>query len=402
MSSLWKTWDQIKAEATYRKVFLYGRSEDWVHKAIRGYGGDIAGIIDRDISYHDKSYLGLTILPIEKVDKKNSPYFIITAGDYGGIVERLEDLGYASGVDFVCSPDFRDYEVLGRLKSFENKVLVASSDYNDQKRARGSFLGGGIYLLDTKTGKFERKVKGSYRQLQKIPDGRVLAVEYVEKRVDVFSADYSIEFSVDLDLPNYCGLSVCDQTGNMSVLNAGTDEILTFDSVDGGLIKKRKFRNKAIHHGHHINDCIYNSGLLYCSYFSFSGGYKIDVFDGGVASLDPLRDSDPEPILTELWKPHTPRFFDGKIFVLDSMRGELVSGKPNFKAKFPGFVRGMDKVLQYYVVGQSEDMYVSERMNSETVMLNAGVYIYDSGFNASRFIPLSGLMNIHDVLLLEK
>lgn len=279
---------------------------------------------------------------------------------------------------------------------------MASSDYNDQARARSSWLGGGIYLLDTNTGEFERKVKGSYRQLQMMPDGRVVAVEYVEKRIDVLSTDYFIDFSIDLDLPNYCGLSVCDQTGNMSVLNSGTDEILTFDSIGGGLIRRRKFRNKAKHHGHHINDCVYHYGLLYCSYFSYSGGYKVDVFDGGVASLDPLDDSDPEPILTGLWKPHSPRFFDGKIFVLDSMRGELLSGKPNFKAKFSGFVRGMDKLLQYYVIGQSEDMYVSERMHLDTVMLNAGVYIYDSEFNASRFIPLNGLMNIHDIMILEK
>lgn len=83
------------------------------------YGGEIAGIVDRDISYHGKSYLGLSVLPIEEIDKTNSSHFIITAGDYGGIVERLEDLGYVLGVDFSCSPDFRDYEVLGRLKSFE-------------------------------------------------------------------------------------------------------------------------------------------------------------------------------------------------------------------------------------------------------------------------------------------
>lgn len=402
MSSLWKTWNQIKDEAENKKVYLYGRSEDWVHKAIQGYGGEIAGIVDRDISYHGMSYLGLTVLPIEKIDKSDSLYFVITAGDYGGIVEILEDLGYIAGVDFACSPDFRDYEVLGRLKSFDRKVIVASSDYNDQARARSSFLGGGIYVLETNTGEFERIKKGSYRQLQKIPDGRVVAVEYVEKKIDVLSSDYSVDFSIDLDLPNYCGLSVCDKTGNMSVLNAGTDEILTFDSIGGSLIKRRKFRNKAIHYGHHINDCTYHGGLLYCSYFSYSGGYKIDVFDGGVASLDPLDDLEPEPILTGLWKPHSPHFFDGKMFVLDSMRGELVSGKPNFKARFPGFVRGMDKLLQYYVIGQSEDMYVSERMHLDTVMLNAGVYIYDSEFNASRFIPLNGLMNIHDIMVLEK
>lgn len=397
MSSLWKTWAQLQSDTKGRKVFLYGRSEDWVHKAVKGLGTKIAGIIDRDTAYHGKFYRGLPVLPIEKVNHSADVFFIITAGDFGGIIERLEELGYKSGIDFACSPDFRDYEVLGRLKNFSQKVLISSSDYNDRKRARSSWLGGGLYMVDTGTEEFDRVAEGSFRQFEKLGDGHIAAVDYVDKKLVVFTPDFKIDHSINLDLPNYCGLSVCDQTGNTTIVNAGSDEILTYDSKNWTLLHRRKLRFGSHKYNHHLNDCAYYEGVLYVSYFSFSGNYKIDVFDGGVASVDPLTDQDPEPILKGLWKPHTPRFFDGKLYALDSMTGRLVSGKTNFKAKFPGFVRGMDKSLQYFVIGQSEDMYVSERMNIETVMLNAGIYIYDVEYNASRFIQTSGLMNIHDV-----
>ena len=51
---------------------------------------------------------------------------------------------------------------------------------------------------------------------------------------------------------------------------------------------------------------------LYVSYFSLTGGFKIDVFDGGVAEVNPNTEDPPVPIISDLWKPHSPRFFDNK------------------------------------------------------------------------------------------
>lgn len=80
MSSLWKTWAQLQSDTKGREVFLYGRSEDWVHKAVKGLGTKIARIIDRDTAYHGEFYRGLPVLPIEKVNHNADVFFIITAG----------------------------------------------------------------------------------------------------------------------------------------------------------------------------------------------------------------------------------------------------------------------------------------------------------------------------------
>ena len=114
-----------------------------VFKAIRGYGDKVIGIIDREETYHGHTYFDLPILPIEDIDRSVNPYFIITAGDFDGIIDALSDLGYEAGKDFACSPDFRDYKILEEIRSTRVSLLLASSDYNDRTRARSSELGAG-------------------------------------------------------------------------------------------------------------------------------------------------------------------------------------------------------------------------------------------------------------------
>ena len=105
--SLWKSWDeinQISNEST--KIYLYGRSEDWVHKAIKSLDRKPDGIVDREERYHNTKYLNLPIFPISSVTISSSIFFIITAGDFEGIVDTLESYGLVAGKNFACSPIF--------------------------------------------------------------------------------------------------------------------------------------------------------------------------------------------------------------------------------------------------------------------------------------------------------
>jgi Domain of unknown function (DUF4915) len=163
-------------------------------------------------------------------------------------------------------------------------------------------------------------------------------------------------------------------------------------------VSSRKFHTNGLGSEHHVNDLCFYNGILYCSYFSFCGGFKRGIFDGGVATIDVSNsESIPTQLIGNLWKPHTPQFVDGKLVVLDSMRGCLLSGSPKPIAKFPGFTRGMFKHQQYWVVAQSEDMYVTDRMSlsEDAIVLNSGVYIFDEQTRGSYFYPTPGIMNVH-------
>lgn len=395
--SMWLTWDDIRRSAKGKRVYLYGRSEDWVHKAAPQLKDELVGIVDREQQYHGTLYKGIPVLPFENITTLKECYFVITAGDFDGIVENLLKHGLSPGVDFSCSPDFRDYQVLSNIKTRKVNVLFSSSDYNDLTRARGSRVGGGMFILELPTGDVKRVATGSFRQFERSGDF-IYAVEYVEKSLVQFDLDFKVVKKVSLDKPNYCGLALNNEDGLIYLANAGTDEVSVFDMHSLAMVKKRYFNTNQLGAEHHVNDLCYFEGRLYCSYFSYCGAFKRGVFDGGVSAIEVDNENEmPVPLIGGLWKPHTPKFVDGKLVVLDSMRGRLVSGSPKPIAKFSGFIRGMCKHENYWFIGQSEDMYVTDRMamTEEAVLLNSGVYIYDDIFKAAFFYATPGIMNIH-------
>ncbi|OSQ27342.1 hypothetical protein [Thalassospira sp. MCCC 1A03138] len=404
VEGFWLTWDSIRNAINGRKVYLYGRSEDWVHKAIPRLPNQVFGIIDRETEYHGKIYKGLKVIPFEEVESKEDCYFVITAGDFDGIVENLMNNGMVPGVDFSCSPDFRDYQALSKIKSHEARILFSSSDYNDVTRARGSKVGGGLFILDMPSGNVERVAVGSFRQFEICGD-YIYAVEYVEKYLVKFDLNFNIITKKSLDKPNFCGLAINKEDKKIYLANAGTDEIYEYNLDNLDFLNKRRFSTNELGAEHHVNDLCYFDGFLYCSYFSYCGGFKRGVFDGGVAAINLGKpDQMPVELIGGLWKPHTPSFVDGKLVVLDSMRGRLVSGSPKPITRLSGFVRGMCKHERYWIIGQSEDMYVTDRMSSteDAVVLNSGIYIYDDESASAYFYVTPGTMNIHCITHLNR
>ena len=35
LDNIWKSWNEIKDQAKDKQIFLFGRSEDWVHKTLK-------------------------------------------------------------------------------------------------------------------------------------------------------------------------------------------------------------------------------------------------------------------------------------------------------------------------------------------------------------------------------
>lgn len=401
---IWKTWEQINAISSGRPLYLYGRSEDWVHKAIPKLLQTPSGIVDRENTYHNTEYLGLEVVPIEEVLNNQRPFFLITAGEYFGVVSTLKQKGFHPGTDFACSPDFKDYATLQELVNTKEQVLFSSSDYFDPKRARGTSLGGGLFIMDTSSGKFERVVEGSYRQFTLLPGGLIAAIEFVQKRIDFFDENFELARSLHLEKANYCGLAFSHKENWISTVNAGTDEIETFELASLSHLESRKFTKHSLGNGHHLNDCVYDDGILYCSYFSFSGSFKMGNFDGGVAAITPLNPGEPVQLASDLWKPHSP-FVEkkgGQFWILDSMRGKLKTIDGIADVELPGFVRGLDEKNGLFAIGQSQNMYFTERKKNEPTMVNSGIHILERHSNAYYMLPTSGIMNIHQVAFLDK
>lgn len=83
--------------------------------------------------------------------------------------------------------------------------------------------------------------------------------------------------------------------------------------------------------------------------------------------------------------PHSPRWYDGKLWVLESGNGtianvDMSSGKLTTVAKLPGFTRGLSFYGPYAFVGLSqvrESAIFSDIQITESEQRNAGVWVID-------------------------
>jgi uncharacterized protein (TIGR03032 family) len=108
----------------------------------------------------------------------------------------------------------------------------------------------------------------------------------------------------------------------------------------------------------HLNGVTFENDLpKYVTAFGKSGtggGWRATKANGGIAM-----DVAANAIIAEgLQMPHSPRLYDGKLYVLESASGELTlidpsSGKKEVVASFNGFARGMDRMGDFLFIGLS-------------------------------------------------
>lgn len=113
-----------------------------------------------------------------------------------------------------------------------------------------------------------------------------------------------------------------------------------------------------------------------------SGGWRENKAKGGV-----LIDIDSNEILCRgLSMPHSPRWYDGKLWVLNSGGGELAtvdldSGRLDIVARLPGFTRGLDFIGPYALVGLSQiresTVFSGIALTEQSGERNCGVWVVD-------------------------
>ena len=404
MDDYWLTWERINSIVRDRELVLYGRSDDWIPKTLRRLGRSPKYIIDGSPSFKGAFYRDIPIyLPSHlETENKDNVFVVITTGNYQGVVSVLEDLGFTSGLDFSCSPEFKSMALLEEIRNYDAKVIVACSDYNVKTASRYSQEGGGLYVYDLMSQNKERVAKGSYRQMARI-GGDVYAIEHALGEIHCFDDGFKLKRAHQLGMPKYCGLAYDNNRDLIVAANTETDCIDFFD--------RRSFKKvECVHYSdkttkeyssqHHINDICIDEDTLFVCYFSHSGNWKRGVFDGGVSQI-PLGSlkTPPEPIVTGLWQPHSPEVIQGNICYLDSLRGRLRTTTHVIHGEFSGFTRGLTHDGRFFFIGQSENMYASRLVGtSNNIMLNAGFYLFDTDTKVSRFYPMFGNMNIHDLL----
>ena len=153
--NIWLSWNDLgQLLKNKKRIYLFGRSEDWVHKTTQHLEEfkDIT-IIDNNPAYDNTIFRGLKVISPKILESQNKEkiFIIITAGPYESIKAELIEKNFKPGIHFCCSPAFRDWGLLQKIRSYERKLIISSPDYKEKSEKRHSKHGGGVYLCDTNT-----------------------------------------------------------------------------------------------------------------------------------------------------------------------------------------------------------------------------------------------------------
>lgn len=406
MEDYWIKWDDLFIKLhneKKRKLVFFGRSEDWVPKALRKLKRFNPVICDSNVKYNKTYFHNINVFHKSKFFKdKNKYFFIITTGSYNSVIKDFKKNNILAGKDFVCLPDFYDFAFLDNLRKKRGLIIVSSSDQVEKRATRYSAFGGGIFSLEFNETNcnIQKKLKGSFRQICKINKSLYAAAEY-SGAIFVFDKKFKIKKKIKLSVMNMCGISYSKDKNLFVVTSQTEDKFYLVCNKKDKVVDEIQFSNlsgsnKSLHH---LNDVLLIDNKIYFTFFSASGNWKNGIFDGGIGEVS-LKNKQISIISNNAIQPHTPRIINGSIAYCDSSNAKVIMGGQSKDLEFNGFTRGLYEKNDYVFVGQSETMYLTrlQRLN-KTIDITSGIFMVDINSNCRRFLPTSGICNIHDFVV---
>lgn len=400
-SSKWKDWDEFSDLVRTRRVVFWGASH-WVERTRDRLGPIGLYIVDNNPFNHGIQLHGLAVKPPQALlaEKRDDLLVVITTNNYASVIDELHAMGFVMGDEFCCTPLLSQRRRTDEIKSLKRTLLATSPEH-----AADSSRGGGLYAIDTESREVRKLLSGKCRGLARAGDNFLL-VDML-RGILVLDKDYREIATVALG-QNAEPHGICYDAARKRafVSQPGRDSIAVYD-IDKGKCESEIFlsdkwsRNKK--DNHHLNDLVVAGDSLFVSLFSFSGNWMHEAYDGGVLEIDVPSAKPVGPVVHGLWMPHSVSRFDGRLTVLDSMRGALVVMNYKTMTRFPAFARGLDYDGQYYFIGLSEHRHPHKLLGlSDNISLDTGVAVFDPESAMTRFFQLREAESVHSVICLER
>ena len=390
----------IRSNCKERELVFWGCSEDWVPKT-RKLLPEVHKICDIQFDLIGNSWENLKVFQPNDFLDPEKYFIVITSGSFESIVEVLIQSGFVSGLDFSLSPVFEDFKILESFDNEKIRAVFTSSDYPliDDKQ-RSSRLGGGLYeaTIHGSEFKFHKVYEGSLRQIVKYAD-EFYAVDYSKNMVIIFDENYNVVDSFKLSRRHCTGIAV--DNDHIFVLSSADDIIVKIGKKDYEVLAEYNF---GINSGkglgcYHINDCWLDGPKLFFTYFSKSGLWRNEIFDGGISVLD-TSSGVIEEFMNGLFQPHSPIIHENDFYFCESTEGKLFKGTNTELFHVNSFIRGISFHTGKVIFGQSETLYLKRLRNRRHLLLNSGLYLFDERSKLARFFPTLGIKNIHQVVVL--
>jgi hypothetical protein len=390
----------IRKKASNREVIFWGCSEDWIGKT-KKILPEVNKIIDIQHKIIGKVWEDLSVISPDHITSSNDVYVVIVSGSFDSIEESLKDKGFLPGDDYCYSPVFEDFSVISEFNSSEINLLFTSSDYPLESAVnRSSRLGGGLYLANINGDKFDFECiyKGCIRQIVRQHES-FFAVDYHTNQILVFDKDFNLERRIDLTRRHCTGIAV---NNTHIIVLSSSDDVIQFYDLNTGVIDNEVSFGLLSGKGsgsYHINDCWLEGESLFFTYFSKTGYWRNEMFDGGVSVLN-ISSGVIAELITGLFQPHSPIIHENELYFCESTMGKLFRGSHSTIFESNGFLRGVGFYGDFIVFAQSETLYLNRVKNKNHLMLNSGIYLFNEKSKLARFYPTLGLKNIHQLIVL--
>lgn len=395
-SSKWKSFDEINDIIKTREYYFWGAS-NWVFKTLKKFSSMPQKIIDNNPNNQGIIYEGFNVDNSKGINLKQKPFIVITTSNYNSVIKDLEELKYVMGDDFCCSPCLIEKKAVDDINNYSKKILFTSPDHSFSHTG-----GGGIYLLETLSRKIDKLYSGKVRGLVKYKDGYC----FVDMLKGLVLTDKSFNQINIIELTKNSephGLFVNENLAYVGT--PGRDSVSIYNIDDSKKIDEIFITDKWINNkkdNHHLNDVLVIDKSLFISMFSFSGNWLNDVYDGGVVEIDLNNIKERKVIFDKKWMPHSISLHDNKFYVLDSMRGHLYNGANEILFKGNGFLRGLEKIENYFFIAQTPHRYPDKIFSGKSnISVDTGIHIFNIETKLTRFVNIYNTNSIHSILEYE-
>lgn len=386
---------QIIDNAKNRKIVFWGCSEDWVPKS-KSLLPQCNLITDMKYKIIGNKWMDLKMIsPNEIFSKKSKYYVVVTTGRVDSVKKILDQNDFKSGLDYAFSPVFEDFKAIQDFKNFSFKILFSSSDFKNEKDKRASKLGGGIFefIIEPNNISIKKVINIPSRQFS-IFKNKIYSIDFINNRINIHDAKYKKIDSIKLSYNHYTGIALDNRY--IYVICSAEDVIEIYSKKNNQKIHEVPFGrfSKNSNSPYHLNDCFLFEDKLFFSYFSESGFWRNEIFDGGISYMD-TKTFKIHRVISNLKQPHSPKMIENSLHYCESMLGKVFNGNSNEILSLNGFIRGIDFQKGFYFIGQSETMYLSRFKNFNPISINSGIHLYSTKTKLSKFYPSLGIKNIH-------
>ena len=384
-----------------KKIILFGAGIV-AKKFIKRFNNDkIAYLVDNNKSkWNTKFDDFFDIKPVKSLEeeKLENTIILICTTSFTDVINSLKKNNKIK-IKFFINPELKKLVEMSSIENFEGNMLVSSGLPGKNE----SLAGGGIYKITVKKDKWNVKklYKGATHGLIKYKNNYVFSdstygLLMVDKNFKILKrAKYR---------SNTRTHGVAYNNTHESFFNVCTaqDKIYKFDK---NLVETKEYeisKKFDIFESpqHHINDIATIDNSIFVSMFSYTGNHKNNIYDGVVLEIDIDTGEKIGCIYSDLWMPHSIKYFDNSFYCLDSLKGNLIKGSKEILGTFPGFTRGLDLKENLFFIGQSKNRNFSQSKSiSNNNSLDSSVVIFNSDLKVSRsiFLPPS-ISEIHEVL----